>query len=113
MNRVTEISIAREFSAFPGGRDRGDGPFNGARFRDEVLKPLLKEYDEITLNLDGLAGLPSSFWEEIFGGVIRHHLISIDGLSQRLKLRTSEPELRVYIPLAYKYAQEAANAQAR
>ena len=112
MSRVKEFSISREFSAFPGGRTRNDGPFSGVRFRDEFLRHLLEDNDEVVLNLDGLAGLPSSFWEEVFGGLIRNKIVSIEQLGDRLKLKTSEPELQVYIPLAYRYAQDAAKAQA-
>jgi hypothetical protein len=73
---------------------------------------LLEQNDEVILDLDGLAGLPSSFWEEVFGGLIRKHILAIEQLGERLKIRTSEPELEVYIPMAYKYAQDVANAQA-
>jgi hypothetical protein len=110
MSRVREFSIAREFSAFPGGRKRDDGPFNGARFRDDFLRPLLEQNDEVVLNLDGLAGLPSSFWEEVFGGLIRQELLPVGQVGGRLKVRTSEPELQIYIPMAYKYARDAGAA---
>ncbi|HEX3423356.1 MAG TPA: STAS-like domain-containing protein [Sphingomicrobium sp.] len=110
MSRVKEFSIAREFSAYPGGRKRDDGPFNGARFRDDFLGPLLEGNDEVVLDLDGLAGLPSSFWEEVFGGLIRHHMLPVAAIGAKLRVRTSEPELQVYIPMAYKYARDAGAA---
>lgn len=102
-----QISIADQFSPFPGGRYRKDGPYSGEAFREDILKPALRRYEVVTINLDGVAGLPSSFWEEVFGGAIRKRLITIDEVSKRLKLRTSEPELEVYCPLAYRYAKEA------
>ena len=85
MSRVKEFSIAREFTAFPGGRTRQDGPYNGARFRDDVLKPLLAENDEVILDLDGLAGLPSSFWEEVFGGLIRKAILTVDQIGKHME----------------------------
>ena len=112
MSRVKEFSIAREFSAFPGGRKPHDGPFSGTRFREEFLRPLLEKNDFVVLNLDGLAGLPSSFLEEVFGGLIREHILPITHVGERLKLKTTEPELSVYIPMAYKYAKDVADAQA-
>jgi hypothetical protein len=99
-----EVSIARDFSPFPGGRHRKDGPFSGAIFRDDILAPLLRENASIVLNLDGVAGLPSSFWEEVFGGLIRRGYLRVDELGSRLKLRTSDPALQIYIPMALKFA---------
>lgn len=99
-----EISIARDFSPFPGGRHRKDGPFNGTTFREDHLAPLLKERKSVILNLDGVAGLPSSFWEEVFGGLIRRGYLSIEELGDRLKLETSDPALKIYIPMAFKFA---------
>ena len=107
-----ELSIARDFSPFPGGRKREDGPYSGAIFREDVLRPLLVNDGHVMIDLDGVAGLPSSFWEEVFGGLIRNHIVSIRDIGTRLKLRTTEPELRIYIPMAYKYAQDVAQAEA-
>lgn len=112
MSRTTELSIADDFSPFPGGRLPADGPFNGTRFRDHVLKPLLDDYDVVVLDLDGVAGLPSSFWEEVFGGFIRKHILSLADVGSKLKLRTTQPELEIYVPMAYKYAQDAARPAA-
>jgi hypothetical protein len=108
MTNAVEFSIARQFSPFPGGRTRQDGPFSGVAFRDDVLRPLLQKHALVVLNLDGVAGLPSSFWEEVFGGLIRQEALQVSEIGERLKLRTSEPELQVYIPMAYKYAQDVA-----
>lgn len=107
---VVELSIAQDFSPFPGGRRREDGPFSGTKFRDDVLKPLLDDHESVVMVLDGVAGLPSSFWEEVFGGLVRNHIIDVTDLGKRLRLRTTDPELEVYIPLAYKYAKDVAEA---
>jgi uncharacterized protein DUF4325 len=112
VTQFAELSIAQDFTPFPGGRTREDGPFSGAYFRDEILGPLLADGGHVVINLDGVAGLPSSFWEEVFGGLIRESIVPIQEISTRLKLRTSEPELEVYIPMAYKYAKDVAEANA-
>lgn len=101
-----EVAIARDFSPFPGGRTRRDGQFSGAVFREDILRPALKHHKQVTLILDGVAGLPSSFWEEVFGGLVRAHILSASEIGNRLKLQTSDPELAVYIPMAYKYAKD-------
>lgn len=106
-----EVSIARDFSPFPGGRKRDDGPYSGTAFRDDVLRPLLEKHRQIVMILDGVAGLPSSFWEEVFGGLVRAGIVDVSEISDRLKVRTTDPELEVYIPLAYRYARDAAQAR--
>ena len=106
---MTEITynIAKSFSPFPGGRTRRDGPFNGTTFRESILKPMLEVYDQVTIELDGLAGFPSSFSEEVFGGCIRKNYVNINDIGSKLKIVTHESDLSFYIPIAYKYANDA------
>ena len=104
------ISIARDFSPYPGGRRRKDGPYSGEAFRDDILRPALIKHDLVSINLDGVAGLPSSFWEEVFGGVIRKRLVGPSDVSKRLRVTTTEPDLKVYMDLAYRYAGDAVSA---
>lgn len=109
MSEAYELAIAKEFSPFPGGRTRKDGDYSGAVFRDDFLKPALENHLVVKLVLDGVAGLPSSFWEEVFGGLIRKHILAIDEIGTRLKIYASDPELRIYIPMAMKYAKDVAD----
>jgi hypothetical protein len=109
MSDLYELPIATAFSPFPGGRTRKDGDFSGAVFRDNFLKPALDNNKVVKLILDGVAGLPSSFWEEVFGGLIRNHILAIEEIGTRLRLQTSDPELRIYIPMALKYAKDVAD----
>lgn len=57
--------------------------------------------------LDGVEGLPSSFWEEVMGGLVRAGW-SLDDLRKRIVIETSERELQVYVRLGWRYAEEAA-----
>ena len=66
------ISVVSNFSQFPGGRYRRDGKWSGEEFREKFLVPALAAKTEITVNLDGTSGYPSSFLEEAFGGLVRH-----------------------------------------
>lgn len=66
------ITVSEDFSKFPFGRSRKDGAHSGEAFRDDHLIPALKAYDQITVVLDGTAGLGSSFLEESFGGLVRN-----------------------------------------
>ena len=65
------ISIAEEFSKYPGPRYERLGSFSGEKFRDEVLLPALQGGEEVVIKLDGTMGYGSSFLEEAFGGAVR------------------------------------------
>ena len=87
------VSIAKDYSRFPAGRYPTDGPFNGERFRDELLVPALHDYQVVEVDLDGVRGFGSSFLDEAFGGLIRHEIIEKNAVSNRLRLRSSDESL--------------------
>ena len=106
MNDIQTISIAKDFSPFPAGRKRGDGPYTGERFREEHLRPLLNRHTHVILDIDGVEGLPSSFLEEVFGGLIRSGW-TVAQLRQAVEFKVTNPELTIYPPLAWRFAEEA------
>lgn len=59
-----------DFTKTPGGRYRNDGPFSAEEWRDDYLVPAAK-IGPIVVDLDGTAGIASSFIEEAFGGLMR------------------------------------------
>jgi len=68
------IVIPKDFSETPGGRHRTDGPNSGEQFRTELLKPQienLREGEKLLIDFDGAYGYPTSFLEEVFGGIAR------------------------------------------
>lgn len=67
------ISIAQQFSPTPGGRTDDDGPNNGQRFRERFLEHPAQTREPVTVDLDGVAGLPGSFCDAAFGEIIRRH----------------------------------------
>ncbi|MCL6708614.1 STAS-like domain-containing protein [Pseudomonas sp. R2.Fl] len=79
------ISIANDFTKFPGGRYKKHGKGSGEEFRESFLVPTIEAQEPITIVLDGTAGYSSSFLEEAFGGLVRsgytselvHKLINI------------------------------------
>ena len=99
------ISIADEFSQTPFGRYAKDGPEAGEVFREAVLKPAL-EKGKVLLDIDGLVGLPSSFWEEVMGGLVRSGF-PISDLKTLLEIRCTDPELKTYVRSGWRYAEEA------
>lgn len=111
MNEALTLKVA-EFSSTPFGRYREDGPESGQVFREDVLLPALAKHRQVIIDVDGVAGLPSSFWEEALGGLIRSGLGQQE-LEERLRLTTSDPSLDVFTRLGWRYIREAASKQGR
>jgi hypothetical protein len=102
MKSIT-ISVAHDFTPSPAGRVESDGPFPGAKFRDQLLVPALKEYDEVIVDLDETDGFGSSFLEEAFGGLIR---LGFDEKKLRKQLKFKS-ERQSYEIRAWRYIKEA------
>lgn len=87
---MAKISISKDFSEYPAGRYRNDGPYSGEIFRDDLLVPMIGKYDQIEISLDGAMGYGSSFLEEAFGGLVRIKKISKETLHQKLRFKYKE-----------------------
>lgn len=98
------ISIAEKFSKFPAGRYKEDGPYSGARFRDEVLIPAVRSAvasdSKVVVLLDGVIGYSSSFLEEVFGGLARADVAAPETIRKIVEIRADDS--------AYKPAKEDA-----
>jgi len=106
MPDAVHISIARQFSETPFGRYLEDGKESGQAFREKILLPLLNEGRSVVISLDGVAGLPSSFWEEALGGSVRAG-IAADRLRELLVIETTEADLETYVRLGWRYIDQA------
>lgn len=84
------ISIAKDFSPYPAGRFRRDGPFSGEQFREDLLEPSVRNESEITIDFDGARGYGSSFMEEAFGGLVRLGRATPEELHRKFKLVTRD-----------------------
>lgn len=104
-NNLHTISIASDFSKFPGGRNEFDGHNNAQRFKKEVLLPALEKYDHIVIDFEGIAGVGSSFLEETFGGLIRDDGYTADEIYGKIEFATRQgriDEIKSYIDDAQK-----------
>jgi hypothetical protein len=90
------INIAKEFSEVPSGRFLEDGPYSGELFRDTLLVPVLKEFDSVTVELDGVEGYGSSFLEEAFGGLIRLCIFNKQEIGEKLVIKADTPRFESY-----------------
>jgi hypothetical protein len=101
------IRIAVDYSETPLGRYPEDGDFNGTRFRDEFLRPALRDEDEVVVDIDGVEGYGSSFLDEAFGGLVREGYFDAKALQQKLKIKCADPDYGIYRDLIWKYIREA------
>lgn len=101
---MKKISIANDFSVFPGGREPSDGPFSGQEFRDNILIPIIEKNENAIINFDNVRGYGSSFLEESFGGLVRKG-ISKDKILELLIFESSKQSV---IEEVNKYINEAA-----
>jgi hypothetical protein len=106
---MIKVSIAIDFSRTPGARFPEEGEFSGKEFREEILLPKLKEAiktkDKLEVNLDGTAGMGTSFLEEAFGGLIREDKVKYDDIMNIIVFKSDDdPEYKDEI---LSYMQEA------
>jgi len=109
-NEMNRISIADDFTRFPGGRFRKYGKFSGEQFRDDHLVGVLKNGDQVTVVLDRTEGYGSSFLEEAFGGLVRSGF-TLEFLSDHLHLIAETPAFQPYVREAWQYIQDAASRE--
>ena len=98
MEQKNSISIAKDFSIFPGARYRADGEHSGEEFYEDLLKSRLEQAIEsnqkLLIDFDGTWGYPSSFISEIFTRAKKDFMHRAD-LSEILEFKTGdEPLLR-------------------
>ena len=95
--------FAKEFTENPGPRYRTLGDKSGEEFREDVLKPLLKEYKFINIDGTGItSSFNPSFLSEAFGK-LTIDLGGYENLLRRIRLySTKNPKLeekfRSYLP---------------
>ena len=90
ITKTSIINVARQFSPEPAGRVPADGDFNGQRFRNELLIPLLQKREHVIVDFDGTEGYGSSFLDEAFGGLVRDGYFTESELRELLKIQSSE-----------------------
>jgi hypothetical protein len=98
------IFVAKDFSKMPCVRKRDDGKKSGEEFRDEILLPALNTNDQVTVDLNGVLTLGSSFLEEAFGGLVRKGYFTAKQLSSKLIIKF---QVESYIKESWDYIKTA------
>ncbi|RYF90755.1 MAG: DUF4325 domain-containing protein [Caulobacteraceae bacterium] len=111
LDAQTTIQLARDYSAYPAGRYPEDGPYNGQKFRDRYLMPALKRAERVVVDIDGIATLPSSFWEEVWGGLVRKAKLSETTIRERFQVTTTDEDLTNFVNIAWKFVSEEQGRQ--
>jgi hypothetical protein len=110
---MVKVNIAKDFSRFPAGRYKEDGPFPGQVCREKLLVPPLRKYEKVQVELDGTRGYGSSFLEEAFGGLIRESGFSESELKQKLEIITADSARKDEIWTYIKEAEDARKPDSR
>lgn len=101
------INIAKDFSLYPAGRFKTDGPYSGEAFRDDILVPSLQSHDCVQVQIGEVPGYGSSFLEEAFGGLVRLGLFSKSELKEKLKIDYDEDSYATYADELWDYINAA------
>jgi hypothetical protein len=100
------VSIAKEFSRYPGGRFERDGPYSGEEFRARYLIPALQAREKLVIAMDGVRGYGSSFLEEAFGGLVRLGF-EREFVRDHLTFETENPSLKLEVEEYISQAKQA------
>lgn len=103
MKKMT-IYVAKDFSKMPCVRNRDDGKKSGEEFRDDILLPALRTNDHVTVDLNGVLTLGSSFLEEAFGGLVRKGYYTAKELKSKLIVKF---QVESYVQETWDYVKAA------
>ena len=109
---MKKINIGSDFSEFPVGRFRSDGPDSGQRFREDFLEPALSSGQSVIIEMSGTDGYGSSFLDEAFGGIIRLMKLSQVEADRLFKFE-ADPEDQSFIEEVKGYIKNACADVAR
>lgn len=114
---MNEFHVATDFSPYLGGRYRDDGEFSGEEFRDEHLLVLVENAIQsgrtIKIDFDGVLGMPTSFLEEAFGGMMRARpQWALSEVERAMKIEAPRsPRLKPFIELATQFLKRASKSR--
>ncbi len=104
---MMRISVADDFTKFPGARYISEGEFSGEKFREEKLYPqylkAVEKGEKLIVDLDGCYGFATSFLEESFGGLVRK--LKVKGIMKIITIISEED--KSLVELINQYVEDA------
>ncbi len=89
------IKVAHEFSPTPIGRYRWQSKSSGEAFREDLLSPAIREFENIVVDLDETSGLSTGFLDEAFAGIVREKILSAEEFLLRVTYSCTDDPLLV------------------
>ena len=80
------INVASDFSKFPFGRFKSDGPYSAQAFLEDILYPALKTHERIAVDLSYARALGSSFLEGVFGRLVSELNWTAEEFDRRIRI---------------------------
>jgi len=77
-----------DFSEFPGGRYRTDGDFSGEQYREDIINPIINEYDKIEIDFQNAFVLIPSFLDESIGHYVEQ--LGLEKFEEKFSFRYKE-----------------------
>lgn len=106
----TVIVVGKDFTDTPIGRYKKESRYSGEAFRDDFLVPVLQK-GKVCVDLACVEGYGSSFLEEVFGGIVRAHVLPNQELKDRLRIISTDVALKPFADRAIKYFNDAIAAE--
>lgn len=112
------IDVAKTFSPHPSGREPKDGPFNGQKFRRDILIPAINKImagevpdKELIVDIDNVRTFGSSFLEEAFGGLYREQNFDASEAHKIVKIQCTKPRLQMFRDAILLHMEDAKSRQ--
>ena len=100
------LTIATDYSEFPGGRYSKDGIGNATEFREKHLVPMLEKNKPFIIDLNGIVSYPVSFIDEAFGGLVRMKRYSAEQLLKLINFHSTDDSLLGTVDLIKQHIQK-------
>ena len=102
-SNVVILDIGKEFTTHLGTRLRTSGPFSGQEYYEDHLLPAWNSGKTVVVFLDSIEGPTPSFFEEVFGGLVRE--VGLPEVKKRLLLQAND---NIHLATqAWRYMNEA------
>lgn len=83
---MIEYNFIKEFTKYPGPRFIRLGKYSGEEFREEVLRPIFENDQQIDIDGTGVLGFGPSFLDEAFSPLAKEY--GLDVFKEKIKFHS-------------------------